>query len=663
MFLPVLIVCFLGGCFQRVGAKPTINSSSYDEMEVGDESPVNPVEPFNHDSNKGGGGNTKLQMPFPKGVLSLCTQGVSGDYSHNQKSTRYDLDFDTSNTEREEMYAPISGVVHVHTEAETGSGFGNHICIDIGGDYYVVIAHLDEILVCDGCEVTSGQLIGIEGCTGLCTGDHVHIGLHKGDAKLPAEKGESISTTYTISDSYGEEKTLTSGQFVCGLGTGKKGDFEPVGKYYQSALPVAFGHPDGTIVKTAQDAKVYLIEDGELRWFKNEEVFWSYGYDFSNLVMISDEELECYQIGIPFSEKGLVAAFRDPIGTLWLVVGAPNQWNRYRIKVNGIGWEAVLQSWGLSYTSANPPPKVAWWDSYLSQWAEKSGKAQFRNGALLKEYSKSDVYVAAQNAAMPIKDWETYLLMGFGQRPIIEVEDNVVKSVQPFIGGCVSGTYCISSEIVETCGHPMFVAKYDPPSAKDESDLGMAGFQEDDEEDTDGQEGLEDPEVEEAEEAEEVEQQEETDGQQEEVDSPVIPSERQRVDGSPAETSVTFTVSYPNSEVRMLNVQMYNSKSDLGGWWDKSAFDSDNDVFLSFDQVPEGVCGFRLNVSEGNPAYAWLCAGNGSTASLDPSANIVIEYKGVVYTKADLITWSANDGPASGCSALLKIWNTAECNP
>jgi len=639
MLLPVLIAFVLGGCFQRVGAKPTINKSSYDEMKVDDESASDPVEPFNHDSNKGGGSYTELQMPFPKGVLLLCTQGVSGDYSHKQNCTRYDLDFDTSNTEREEMYAPVSGIVHVHTEAETGSGFGNHICIDIGDGYYVVIAHLDEILACDGCEVTAGQLIGIEGCTGLCTGDHVHIGLHKGDAKLPAENGESISTTYIISDSYGEEKTLTSGQFVCGLGTGQKGDYEPVGKYYQSALPVAFGHPNGTIVKTAQDAKVYLIEDGELRWFKNEEVFWSHGYDFSNLVMISDEELECYQIGIPFSEKGLVAAFRDPIGTLWLVVGVPNQWNRYRIKVNDVGWEAVLRSWGLSYTAINPPPKVAWWDSYLSQWGEKSGKAQFRNGTLLKEYSKSDVYVAAQNAAMPIKDWETYLLMGFGQRPIIEVEDNVVKSVQPFVGGCVSGMYCISSEVVETCGHSMFVAKYEPPTDQDNSgEFEMAGFQEEDEE-------------------------AEAEEQQEEAYSPVIPSERQRVEESPDETSAYFTVSYPNSAVRMLNVQIYNNKSELGGWWDKSAFDSDNDVFMAFDQVPEEICGFRLNVSEGSPAYAWFCAGNGPSASLDPDASIVIEYKGVVYTKADLTTWSVMDGPASGCSAMLKILNTVECNP
>ena len=74
MLLQVLFVCVLGGCFQRVGAKPTINSSSSYEADEDDEMSSTPVEPFNHDSNKGGGSYTVLQMTFPKGVILLCTQ-------------------------------------------------------------------------------------------------------------------------------------------------------------------------------------------------------------------------------------------------------------------------------------------------------------------------------------------------------------------------------------------------------------------------------------------------------------------------------------------------------------------------------------------------------------------------------------------------------------
>ncbi|MBI4714233.1 M23 family metallopeptidase [Candidatus Uhrbacteria bacterium] len=632
--LQILVACSIFACV-RVPRNTQSGGSSHDldEDDLPGKTSEQSVEPFNHNSNKGdnsnkgGGGVIVLQIPLPNGMTILCTQGAGGEYTHYLKSTANDLDFDTSNVERWELYASVSGYAYVHTFAATGSGFGNHVCIDLGNGYYVVIAHLDEIIVCDGCEVAVGQLIGIEGCTGKCTGDHVHVGLHKGDATLPAENGESVPATYVVSDSSGEEKTLESEQFVCGLGTGKKGDDEPVGKYYTSALPVALSHPDGTLVKTAHDSKVYLISNGEVRWITNENVFWSLGYDFSDLVIISDEELACYKKGVDISDAGFVKAVRDPLGQIWLLNGLANQWNRYRIKVDEIGWESVLSSWGLSYYTWDPPPIVDWSNSYLSNWPEKDGLAQFRNGTLIKEYTKSDVYVAEQNVAMPIKDWHTFTLLGFGERPIIEVDSGVVLAVQKVVGDCASGIYCISSEVVTTCGHSMLVAKDEPYIDQDDTgEIEMAGFKE------------------EAGEAEEAEE-----------------------DGSrrlqPALDSVSFIVTYPYSAPRTLNVQAYYQKSDLGGWWDKSEFDSDNDVSLSFEQVPDGICGFRLNVSEGNPATSWLCAGNGITASLDPDASIEIIYKGVIYTTFDLTTWSAPGGPASGCSALLKIGTANECNP
>lgn len=128
-------------------------------------------------------------------------------------------------------------------------------------------------------------------------------------------------------------------------------------------------------------------------------------------------------------------------------------------------------------------------------------------------------------------------------------------------------------------------------------------------------------------------------------------------------TTATFTVTYPDNQPRTLNVQVYDHKSDLGGWWDKSASDSDKDVTLTFADVPDGICGFRFNVSEGNPASWWLCYGNGSTAQLDPDAGVVIVYKGVTYTKGSLKTWSAQGGTNAGCSALLQTNSASDCSP
>jgi hypothetical protein len=54
--------------------------------------------------------------------------------------------------------------------------------------------------------------------------------------------------------------------------------------------------------------------------------------------------------------------------------------------------------------------------------------------------------------AMPIEDWNDFLLMGFLQREIIEVDDGTVAEIQGKVGSCTAGASCISSEDITTCG-------------------------------------------------------------------------------------------------------------------------------------------------------------------------------------------------------------------
>ncbi len=128
-------------------------------------------------------------------------------------------------------------------------------------------------------------------------------------------------------------------------------------------------------------------------------------------------------------------------------------------------------------------------------------------------------------------------------------------------------------------------------------------------------------------------------------------------------TTAKVEVTYPDSVARTLNVQVYDDKSDLGGWWDKSASSTSTALVVDLAALPTSICGFRLNVSEGNPASSWLCAGNGSTASLDPDATVKIIFNGQIYGKAQLMTWSAPGGTNAGCSALLKVNSAAACQP
>ncbi|MGZ3505732.1 MAG: murein hydrolase activator EnvC family protein [Vulcanimicrobiaceae bacterium] len=55
------------------------------------------------------------------------------------------------------------------------SGYGNYVAIDHGGGISTGYGHMSQIFVGVGQEVQRGQAIGAAGCTGRCTGPHVHF--------------------------------------------------------------------------------------------------------------------------------------------------------------------------------------------------------------------------------------------------------------------------------------------------------------------------------------------------------------------------------------------------------------------------------------------------------------------------------------------------------
>jgi murein DD-endopeptidase MepM/ murein hydrolase activator NlpD len=65
-------------------------------------------------------------------------------------------------------------------------GYGNLIEIGLGNGYVALYAHLAGWRVRVGDEVAAGQRIGTAGCTGWCTGTHLHFELrHRGVAVNP----------------------------------------------------------------------------------------------------------------------------------------------------------------------------------------------------------------------------------------------------------------------------------------------------------------------------------------------------------------------------------------------------------------------------------------------------------------------------------------------
>ena len=72
------------------------------------------------------------------------------------------------------------------THAGSMSGYGNTVLIDHGGGIVTVYAHLNSIAVGTGQQVGGGQRIGGMGCSGSCTGTHVHFEVRvNGNAQNP----------------------------------------------------------------------------------------------------------------------------------------------------------------------------------------------------------------------------------------------------------------------------------------------------------------------------------------------------------------------------------------------------------------------------------------------------------------------------------------------
>ncbi len=88
---------------------------------------------------------------------------------------------DISGTKSDNIYAIQSGTV---SAVSYHSSMGNYIKVDHGNGYVSSYLHLSKQLVSVGDHVEKGELVGIMGCTGTCTGKHLHLSLTYNGSKM-----------------------------------------------------------------------------------------------------------------------------------------------------------------------------------------------------------------------------------------------------------------------------------------------------------------------------------------------------------------------------------------------------------------------------------------------------------------------------------------------
>jgi murein DD-endopeptidase MepM/ murein hydrolase activator NlpD len=83
-----------------------------------------------------------------------------------------------------DVYAAEEGVV-THVGWVTGyEGYGMIIGVQLNERYSTLYAHLSSASVRVGQRVVAGERLGIAGCTGWCTGTHLHFELRDRDVPI-----------------------------------------------------------------------------------------------------------------------------------------------------------------------------------------------------------------------------------------------------------------------------------------------------------------------------------------------------------------------------------------------------------------------------------------------------------------------------------------------
>src|SRR5215208_937722 len=110
----------------------------------------------------------RLQMVWPaSGTLT----GRFGEWRGSHRHAGIDIGM--LRTLR--LRAVTGGVVRQTGYATGFSGYGKIVLLDLPGPYTALYAHLSNVAVRRGQHLRSGQRLGSAGCTGTCSGTHLHF--------------------------------------------------------------------------------------------------------------------------------------------------------------------------------------------------------------------------------------------------------------------------------------------------------------------------------------------------------------------------------------------------------------------------------------------------------------------------------------------------------
>jgi len=124
-------------------------------------------------------GVRQIELQWP--ASGLVTRGFGWD------GPEFHEGIDIGSLTSLDIDAAAPGVVESVGYATGFEGYGEIVLVDIGSSFEALYAHLSAVAVQPGDVVLTGRRLGEAGCTGWCTGTHLHFELREdGTAIDPA---------------------------------------------------------------------------------------------------------------------------------------------------------------------------------------------------------------------------------------------------------------------------------------------------------------------------------------------------------------------------------------------------------------------------------------------------------------------------------------------
>ncbi len=117
-------------------------------------------------------------LPRPLALSFPADGTVTGPFGEWRGGRRHDgMDIGVLRSLTVRAAAP--GIVRFAGYMRGYEGYGLLVLVQIQGTYETVYAHLSSVRVDEGDYVSAGQALGKAGCTGSCSGTHLHFELRR----------------------------------------------------------------------------------------------------------------------------------------------------------------------------------------------------------------------------------------------------------------------------------------------------------------------------------------------------------------------------------------------------------------------------------------------------------------------------------------------------